>query len=130
MQEKVFKDKYHIYEIEYKKDEIKFDSVDAIITFLEGKIQNHPIITYIATFDHYKHTQDLPSGEINPAILDGKNIIFCFGVEIPTPEVFAVRPRSIGVCELENSFIINFLVAPNKKANEVMTQFVKSIKTV
>jgi hypothetical protein len=53
---------------------------------------------------------------------------FCFGLEIPTPEVLAVRPRSIGVCETKNSFVINFLVAPNETANDTMKSFIKEIK--
>ncbi len=128
MTEKVFKEKYHIFEIEYKKDEIKYKSVDEIISFLEEKIKNHPVISFISIFDHFAHTKSLANSVINENIIDGKNIVFCFGVEIPTPEVFAVRPRSIGVCETKTSFVINFLVAPNETANDVMKSFVKAIK--
>jgi len=128
MKQKIFKEKYHIFEIEYKKDEIKFNSVDEIIDNLKEKVQNHPVISYIAIFDQYAHTSSLEMGEINPNIKAAKNIVFCFGKELPTPEVLAVRPRSIGVCELEDSFVVNFLEAPNDAANETMESFVKSLK--
>ncbi len=128
MQQKIFKDKYHIFEIEYKKDELKYSSVDEIIEGLKTKIENHPVIAFIAIFDQYNHTKSLKDGEINPKIKDAKNIVFCFGKELPTPEVLAVRPRSIGVCELEDSFVLNFLEAPNDSANTVMEGFVKSLK--
>ena len=129
MQQKVFKDKYHIFEIVYKKDEIKYKSVDEIISALQEKVHSHPIISFIAIFDQYKHTSSLEEGEINPNIKAAKNIIFCFGKELPTPEVLAVRPRSIGVCETEDSFVVNFLEAPNEAANKTMEEFVKSLKS-
>lgn len=128
MKQKIFKEKYHIFEIEYKKDELKYSTVDEIIDALKVRIDNHPVISFIAIFDQYAHTSSLKDGEINPAIKNAKNIVFCFGKELPTPEVLAVRPRSIGVCELEDKFILNFLEAPNDTANKTMEEFVKSIK--
>ena len=127
MKQKIFKEKYHIFEIEYKKNEIKYTSVDEIIAALQIMIDKHPVIAFIAIFDQYKHTAGLKEGEINPNIKAAKNIIFCFGKELPTPEVLAVRPRSIGVCELENHFVVNFLEAPNDAANVTMEGFVKSL---
>lgn len=129
MEQKIFKEKYNIFEITYKKDELKYKSVDEIITALQVRIDAHPVTVFIAIFDQYKHTSSLEDGEINPNIKAAKNIIFCFGKELPTPEVLAVRPRSIGVCELEDSFVMNFMEAPNDTANKTMEEFVKSLKT-
>ena len=128
MKQKVFKEKYHIFEIEYKKSELQYKSVDEIIAALQVKIDAHPVIAFIAIFDQYKHTASLKDGEINPSIKAAKNIVFCFGKELPTPEVLAVRPRSIGVCELEDSFVLSFLEAPNETANKTMEDFVKSLR--
>jgi len=64
---------------------------------------------------------------INPDIKDAKNIIFCFGAEIPSPQVSAVRPRSIGVCEMDDKFTIDFMEAPNDKANKFMETWVKNL---
>lgn len=127
MKQKIFKEKYHIFELEYKKSEIKYKSVDEIITALQVKIDSHPVLAFIAIFDQYKHTSSLEGSEINPNIKAAKNIVFCFGKELPTPEVLAVRPRSIGVCEMQDSFILNFLEAPNEMANKTMEDFVKSL---
>lgn len=127
MKQKIFKEKYHIFELEYKKDEIKYKNVDEIITALQVKIDAHPVLAFIAIFDQYKHTSSLEGSEINPNIKAAKNIVFCFGKELPTPEVLAVRPRSIGVCEMKDSFIVNFLEAPNEMANKTMEDFVKSL---
>lgn len=127
MKQKIFKEKYHIFELEYKKDEIKYKNVDEIITALQVKIDAHPVLAFIAIFDQYKHTSSLEGSEINPNIKAAKNIVFCFGKELPTPEVLAVRPRSIGVCEMKDSFVVNFLEAPNEMANKTMEDFVKSL---
>lgn len=127
MKQKIFKDKYHIFEIEFEKTELKYKNVDEIIEALKVKIDANEIIAYIATFDQFAHTNRI-KGEINPKIKDAKNIVFCFGKEIPTPEVLAVRPRAIGVVELENHFVVNFLEAPNDQANIAMENIVKSLK--
>ncbi len=127
MKQKIFKEKYHIFELEYKKSEIKYKSVDEIIAALQVKIDSHPVLAFIAIFDQYKHTRSLKDSEINPNIKAAKNIVFCFGKELPTPEVLAVRPRSIGVCEMQDSFILNFLEAPNEMATKTMEDFVKSL---
>ncbi len=127
MKQKIFKEKYHIFELEYKKDEIKYKNVDEIISALQVKIDAHPVLAFIAIFDQYKHTSSLEGSEINPNIKAAKNIVFCFGKELPTPEVLAVRPRSIGVCEMKDSFVVNFLEAPNEMANKTMEDFVKSL---
>ena len=127
MKQKIFKDKYHIFEIVFNKDEVVANSVDGILKTLKEKIDAHPVISYIATFDQYAQTKRV-NGEIRPDIKDAKNIIFCFGKEIPTPEVLAVRPRSIGVAELEDSYVVNFLEAPNEQANVIMEDMIKSLK--
>ncbi len=127
MKQKIFKDKYHIFEIEFSKNELKFKNVNEILAALKDKIDAHPVIAYISTFDQFSQTKRV-DGVIREDIKDAKNIIFCFGKEIPTPEVLAVRPRSIGVCELEDSFVVNFLEAPNEQANIIMEEMIKSLK--
>jgi len=127
MKQKTFKDKYHIFEIEFSKDELKFKNVNEILAALKDKIDAHPVIAYISTFDQFSQTKRV-DGVIREDIKDAKNIIFCFGKEIPTPEVLAVRPRAIGVCELEDMFVVNFLEAPNEQANVIMEEMIKSLK--
>jgi len=120
-------EKYPVFTIEVSKDEVRYESVDEILTYLKGKIESHPIATYIGEFDHYSHTSSLEVGSIAEDIKDAKNIICCFGKSLPKPEVIAVRPRSIGVVEMGKSFIISFLEAPNPDANSAMESWVKGI---
>ena len=126
MKQSIFQDKYPIYSYEISKSEVTYKNVDEIIAYYKEKIQSHPIAIYIATFDHYAHTTSL-DGDINPAIKDVKNIIFCFGAEIPNSKVAAVRPRSIGVSDLGDKFVIDFMQAPNDKANTFMENWTKGL---
>ena len=121
-------DKYPIQSLTIAKTETNYTSVDEILTALQDMIEAHPVATYIATFDHYTHTKCLANGEINPEILDAKNIVFCFGVQLPKAEMLAVRPRSIGVAALEDAFVLSFLDAPNPQAHDFMIGWVENIK--
>ncbi|WP_373018771.1 DUF6858 family protein [Thiomicrorhabdus sp.] len=126
MQKKMFQDKYPIFELKFAKKDSKFDSVPAILDELQAKIEAHPKAVNIARFDHYSHTQNI-DGEINPAIQDAQNIIFCFGFQIPGADPVAVRPRSIGVTDMGEDFVVNFMEAPNPVAQETMQEWVKSL---
>lgn len=120
-------DKYPVNELIIQKNEIKHTTVDEILNNLKEKIAAHPVATYISIFDHYTHTKSLVEGEINEEILDAKNIIFCFGKQLPNAAMMALRPRSIGVLEFKDSFAISFMDAPNPQAHEAMITWVKSI---
>jgi len=123
-------EKYPVFTIEINKNETSYKSVGEIIEYFKGEIIEHPIAVYIAEFVHYTHTTNLEVGEINPEILDAKNIICCFGKKLPKPEVLSVRPRSIGVAELADKFVVSFLEAPNPDANKTMESWVKGIQNI
>ncbi|MDA3806536.1 MAG: hypothetical protein PF440_01370 [Thiomicrorhabdus sp.] len=126
MQQKMFKDKYPIFSLEFSKAESKFATTPAIIEYLHGLIEADPKAVNIAIFDHYTHTKSV-DGVINPEISDAQNIIFCFGWELPSADPVAVRPRSFGVTEFNDKFIVNFMEAPNPVAQEMMVTWVNSL---
>jgi len=127
MTKTIFMDKYPIFSLEINKDETTFKTTDEIIEHLKNLIVNHPIAKYIAVFDHYAHTSSMQDGNIADEIKDAKNIIFCFGKQLPSTKIMAVRPRSIGICELKNSFLIDFLEVPNEQLHAVTEKWAKSI---
>ena len=127
MKKTIFMDKYPVYTLELLKSEVAQKNVNEIIEYFKAKIEAHPIAKFIAIFDHYSHTKSL-DGEINPEILDAQNIIFCFGPAIPNTKILAARPRSIGVCELEDKFVIEFLEAPKEQLHDLMENWAKSLK--
>ncbi|MCK5111113.1 MAG: hypothetical protein KAQ94_06300 [Arcobacteraceae bacterium] len=126
MKKTIYSEKYPVYTLEINKDETTFSSIKEIIIYLKGLVDDHKIAKYIATFDNYEHTTSL-GGEINPDIKDAQILIFCFGPAIPNTKILAVRPRSVGIAELENSFIIEFLEAPKEQLNDLMETWAKSI---
>lgn len=120
----LLQEKYPIYTLELDKSETSCESVSDIIARFKERIDANPDITYIGIFDHHAHG----SSDSDSPVKDAKNIIFCFGKEIPHPRVLAVRPRSIGVAELDRSFVVTFLEAPNPAANEAMETWTKQLK--
>ncbi|MEW6765364.1 MAG: DUF6858 family protein [Pseudomonadota bacterium] len=128
MKQTVLMEKYPIFELELGKSETSFKSVDEIIAHLKAKIDAHPVAAFIGVFDHYGHTKGLPEGQVAPNILDAKLIVFCFGTALPNPHVMAVRPRSIGVADLGDKFVINFLEPPMPVATQAMEAWVKGLR--
>lgn len=121
-----FMDKYPIYSLKIPKNQTNLKNVDEIISYYKDKITKHPIATFIATFDHYTHTNSI-NGEINPEIKNAKNIVFCFGAAIPNTKILAVRPRTLGVAELEDSFMIEFMQAPKEEIQKLLEAWSKDI---
>ena len=128
MQTKSFKDEYPIYTMTLKKSETSMPNIQAILTHYETKIKEHPVATYIGIFDHYKHTTSLKEGVVSPHILDAQEVLCCFGKDLNNPEVLAVRPRAIGIAELQDEYVISFLKAPNPAAQEAMVSWTTSLK--
>jgi hypothetical protein len=122
----IFMDKYPVYGIELDKSEISCKTIDEVVEYFKEKIANHPIAAFISVFDHYNHTKTL-KGEMPEGLIDAKNVIFCFGAAIPSTKVLALRPRSIGICEFEDKFIIDFLEAPIEKLHDVMEGWTKDL---
>ena len=127
MKQTLLMEKYPVYSMVLPKNETSRQSVDEIIDYLKEHIEAHPIARYIATFDHYRHTLELPESSIDEDILDAKDIVFCFGLAIPNAEVLAIRPRSIGVAERHQDFVISFLEAPMPMANSAMETWARGL---
>ncbi|MBN1929314.1 MAG: hypothetical protein JW764_07210 [Chlorobiaceae bacterium] len=128
MKQTLFQEKYPIYILELDKEETSYRSVDEIIAYFRQKIEAHPVAVMIGEFDHYAHTSSLEGGQIGEGITAAKNIVFCFGKELMSPKMLAVRPRSIGVAEMGGHFVISFLEAPNPVANDAMESWALALK--
>lgn len=128
MQQSFTREAYALFSLEIGKSETTFTSVGQILDYFKSCVEADPIATFIAIFDHYAHTRELPNGQIHDDIQAAGNIIFCFGLTLPTPQAMAVRPRSIGVVELPEKFYITFLEAPMPVANTAMEHWARSIQ--
>jgi hypothetical protein len=127
MKQTLLQEKYPVYTMTIGKHETHHSSAGSIIAYLRTCIERHEIARFIAEFDHYTHTNALPEGHIADEILDAKHVIFCFGTHLPNAQVMAVRPRSIGVVEQADQFVISFLEAPMALANNAMEAWVKNL---
>ena len=114
-----FQEKYPITVVEVAKSETSFTTTMQIAEYFKEKIETTDKVVYIATFDHYEHTSNI-GGEIAPEIQSAVNVVFCFGHMLPNPQVLAVRPRSIGIADMGNQFVVSFIDAPMKPANDAM----------
>ena len=126
MRQSLLMEKYPVYELTLPKAETSCTSVDEIIAALKAKIDAHPKVAFIATFDHYAHTTAI-GGTIADTIKDAKNIVFCFGMMLPNPHVLAVRPRAIGVADIGEAFVINFLEPPMEVATKEMEAWCRAL---
>jgi hypothetical protein len=127
MQTSIFMEKYPIFELRLPKSDCQYTTCADIIQHLSDSVIQHPMAKLIAHFDHLAHTQSI-DGDINPDILSAQHIIFCFGMKLPNASVMAVRPRSIGVVELADAFVINFMEPPMPVATQAMIGWVKALQ--
>jgi hypothetical protein len=127
MKQSLLQEKYPVYTLELEKSETEYLNTDEIMDYLKTCINNHKVTCYIGEFDHYAHTTSLEEGSIQEGIIAAKNIVFCFGIALPKPEMLAVRPRSIGVAEYADRFVVSFLEAPMPMANDTMEKWAKAI---
>ncbi len=119
---------YNIQSMEIAKDEARFPTADEAVAYIKEQVEAHPMATYIATFDHYSHTSNLPQGNIAGDITDVKMAIFCFGPDISIPQLAGVRPRSISVIEHTDKFTVTFMNAPAPFLQETMTEWCEALK--
>lgn len=127
MKQTLLQEKYPIFVAEIDKAETSCQSVDEVVAYLKDKIAANPKVQFIGVFDHYAHTKRI-EGEINPEIKAAVDVIFCFGFALPNPQVLAVRPRSIGVADMGGKFVVSFMEAPMKPANEAMEAWAKGLR--
>jgi len=121
-------EKYPLLSLEIAKSNTECKNTTEVLEYFKNKIDTDAIAKYIATFNHYEHTQSLgEEGTVDSAIVDAQNIIFCFGKNLSNPLMLGVRPRSIAVVEYEDKFIVSFMEAPMAPMSEKMEMWVKQL---
>lgn len=127
MKQTLFQEKYPVLVSEIGKSETTCKSVEDVAAYFKAKIAENPKVKFIALFDHYAHTKSI-NGEIGAGICGALDVIFCFGFALPNPQVLAVRPRAIGVADMGDKFVVSFMEAPMKPANDAMEMWVKGLR--
>lgn len=127
MKQTLLQEKYPIFVAEIGKAETTYQTVDALVNYYKGKIAENPKVQFIGVFDHYAHTSKI-GGPIVDGMTAAVDIIFCFGFAIPTPQMLAVRPRSIGIADMGDKFVISFMEAPMQPANQAMEAWTLALR--
>jgi len=126
MEKTLFLDQYPIHSLTLKKEGLRYKHMSQIVDYFKEKINADPVAHFIAIFDHYAHTKAL-GGEMMEGLKDVQNVIFCFGKTIQNTKIVAVRPRSIGICEFEDRFVIEFMEAPKEEIHTIMQLWIKAL---
>ena len=127
MEKSLLQEKYPVYILELDKSETELLNTDEIVAYFKDRIDNHEITRYLGDFDHYAHTNALKDGSIQEGIIAAKNVMFCFGIALPKPEMLAVRPRSFGIAEYADRFVVSFMEAPIPIADDTMKSWVEAL---
>ena len=127
MKQTLLQEKYPIYVAEIGKDETDCRNIDELVAYYQARIAENPKVQFIGVFDHYAHTQKI-GGPIIEGMVGAVDVIFCFGFAIPTPQMLAVRPRSIGIADMDDKFVISFMEAPMQPANEAMEAWTRGLR--
>jgi hypothetical protein len=119
------KPKNSIFSLEVNKSS-HYQTAGDVCGYFVSKIENDPEAFFIGLFDHYEHTKAI-NGNIAPDIKDAKLVVFCFGKHIPAPDILAMRPRSFGVLDMGDKFIVNFQEAPMPAMRDIMISWTKAL---
>lgn len=122
-----FQEKYPITVAEIAKCETTYQTAQDIASHFQCCIASTDRVSYIGQFDHLAHTRAI-GGDVAPDILAAINVLFCFGHALPNPQVMAVRPRSIGIADMGDRFVISFMDAPMKPANDAMQAWTRALR--
>lgn len=127
MEKQFLLDRYPIYKLEINKSELNYQSTQLLVNYFKDLMDEHKIVRFIAEFDHYSHTKGLEQSEINPSIIDARIITFCFGNQLTSGEILALRPCSIGIAETESIFIFSFMESPMTLVNETIKAWIDKL---
>lgn len=127
MKESVELQEFPVFSLELAKKESRFSTVDDIADFLADKVKQHPMAVFITVFDHLEHSRSIKEATIDHRLLNAKNVVFCFGLCLHDAKALASRPRSIGVVEYQDRFVISFIEAPMPVVNSAVESWAREL---
>ena len=129
MHQIIIHERFPVFIAKVDKSDCGFPTLDDVVAYFVRLVEAHPVARLIGVFDHYAHTKGLADGEIAPEIVGAVNVVVCFGVAIPQPEILALRPRSIGIADVGDRFVVSFLETPMPVANTTMETWTRGLMT-
>jgi len=126
MQQKIINEKFPVYYQEIMKESTPYRNITEIIDALKAGLAKNPSSQIIAVFDLHDHVQKR-GGKIADGIFGAQTLLFCVANSIPHADIVALRPRSIGVTEFADRFVLNFLEAPAQPVTDTMLALVDAV---
>ena len=126
MQQKIINEKFPVYYQEIMKGSTPYRNIAEIIDALKAGLAKNPSSQIIAVFDLHDHVQKR-GGKIADSIFGAQTLLFCVANAIPHADIVALRPRSIGVTEFADRFVLNFLEAPAQAVTDAMLALVDAV---
>jgi hypothetical protein len=127
LRQTLVKEQSPIFLAEIDKSECRFSTVGEIVDYFREQIESNSVARLIAIFDHLSHTRGIPEAKVADNIDSAVNIVLCFGLSLQDPSQLASRPRSIGICETEDQFVISFRETPMPLANALTEAWIKNL---
>jgi len=119
-------EKNPIHSLILVKKELRYNSMTQMVEYFKEKITAYPMAHFIAAFDHYTKKKSL-DGMLMKGLENAKNIVFCFKNAIPSTTMASVRQLSIGICEFEDRFVIEFADATSEAFYAVIEGWTKEL---
>ncbi|MDJ0933692.1 DUF6858 family protein [Breoghania sp.] len=129
MHQVIIHEKFPVYILEVEKSDCRFSQLEDVVAHFVREAEAHPVVRLIGVFDHYAHTSAFADGENAPDIVGAVNVVVCFGMAIPQPEILALRLRSIGIADVGDRFTVSFLGTPMPIANTAMEIWARGLMT-
>ena len=126
MQQKIINEKFPVYYQEIMKGSTPYRNIAEIIDALKAGLAKNPSSQIIAVFDLHDHVQKR-GGKIADSIFGAQTLLFCVANAIPHADIVALRPRSIGVTEFADRFVLNFLEVPAQPVTDAMLALVDAV---
>lgn len=128
MQQALLREDDPVCTIELEKSKMRHANMDALLAALKARVDAHPTAAYIATVDQESNLDARARQNAAVDYVASKLMVFSFEVDMPNPGVLVVRPRTVGVTEFADRFVINFIVVPTSMANDPMEDWVHALR--
>ena len=127
MKQTIIHETFPVFIMKIEKSDCAFATLEDVVGYYVRQVEGDPFARLIGVFDHHAHTRGLEEGDIAPEILGAMNVIACFGMAIPSAESLALGPRSIGIADVGDRFVVSFLETPMPIANSAMEKWTRGL---
>ncbi len=106
---------------ELEKSDRICQTVEDVGDYFRARIAENPKTQFIGVFDHFAHTRKIGGDWGGKSIREfARRRASSSASRSPHPQILALRPRSTGVADMGDRFVVSFMEAPVQRANVAM----------